>query len=83
VTKAGSGTGTVTSSPAGIDCGSTCVATFSSGTTVTLTATPTGRSRFVGWSGDCSGKGSCVLLMTADHSVTATFARRGGFVAAR
>jgi hypothetical protein len=77
VTKAGSADGTVTSSPAGINCGSTCVATFASGTTVTLTATPTGKARFAGWSGDCSGKSSCVLSMTADHAVTATFARRG------
>jgi hypothetical protein len=53
------------------------VATFADGTTVTLTATPTGRARFAGWSGDCSGKSTCVLSMTADHAVTATFARRG------
>jgi endoglucanase len=76
VTKAGRGTGTVTSSPAGINCGSTCVATFTGGTTVTLAATPGTRSRFAGWSGDCSGTGACVLSMTVDHSVTATFARR-------
>jgi beta-lactam-binding protein with PASTA domain len=53
------------------------VATFANGTTVTLTATPTDRSRFAGWSGDCSGKSTCVLSMTVDHAVTATFARRG------
>ena len=53
------------------------MATFANGTTVTLTATPTGKARFAGWSGDCSGKSTCVLSMTADHAVTATFARRG------
>jgi len=52
------------------------VATFVNGTTVTLTATRSGRSRFAGWSGDCSGTGACVLSMTANHSVTARFARR-------
>jgi hypothetical protein len=76
VTKTGQGGGRVTSSPAGINCGQTCVATFGNGTTVTLTATPNRRSRFAGWSGDCSGTGSCVLSMTANHSVTARFARR-------
>ena len=76
VTKAGRGTGTVTSSPSGINCGSTCVATFTHGTTVTLSATPGRRSRFAGWSGDCVGTGSCVLSMSGNHSVTATFAKR-------
>jgi hypothetical protein len=52
------------------------VATFADGTTVTLTAAPNRRSRFAGWSGDCSGTGACVLPMTADHSVSARFARR-------
>jgi Divergent InlB B-repeat domain len=73
VTKAGSGTGGVTSSPSGINCGGTCVASFASPTSVTLTATPTGGSTFAGWSGDCSGTGSCTVTMSADHSVTATF----------
>ena len=77
MSKSGPGTGTVTSSPAGINCGPTCVATFANGTTVTLTATAGARSRFAGWSGDCSGTGTCVLAMTADHSVTARF-KRGG-----
>ena len=74
--KTGQGGGRVTSSPAGIDCGQMCVATFANGTTVTLTASPNRRSRFGGWSGDCSGTGACVLSLTANHSVTARFARR-------
>lgn len=73
VTKTGGGTGTVTSSPAGIECGNTCNATFTSGGTVTLTATPTGGSTFAGWSGACSGTGSCVVTMNGDQSVTAAF----------
>ena len=48
VSKAGSGGGTVTSSPAGVNCGSTCSASFASGSTVTLTATPASGSTFCG-----------------------------------
>ena len=74
MTKSGPGSGSVASAPAGISCGATCTATFANGTSVTLTATPTGRSRFTGWSGDCSGTGTCVLAMTANHAATARFA---------
>src|SRR6185437_4199606 len=74
VTKAGTGTGTVTSSPSGIDCGTTCSAAFAQGTPVTLTATPDSGSTFAGWSGDCTNAtGTCLVTMDAAHSVTATF----------
>jgi hypothetical protein len=73
VAKAGPGAGTVTSSPAGISCGSTCSGQFDDGSTVTLSAAASGQSRFAGWSGDCSGAGTCVVSMTGNHSVTATF----------
>jgi uncharacterized repeat protein (TIGR01451 family)/uncharacterized repeat protein (TIGR02543 family) len=74
VTKAGSGSGTVTSSPAGINCGATCSAQFSDGTVVTLTATAAPGSTFAGWSGEgCSGTGTCQVTMSAARSVTATF----------
>jgi len=74
VTKAGTGAGTVTSSPAGISCGGTCSANFGHGTTVTLTAAPTTGSSFAGWSGaGCSGTGTCAVTVTAAASVTATF----------
>src|SRR3989344_1389733 len=51
VTKEGDGTGTVTSgeSPVKISCGSTCYASYTGGSTVTLTATPAGYSRFASW----------------------------------
>ena len=74
VGKAGTGSGTVTSSPAGINCGATCSASFNLGTNVTLTATPATGSTFTGWSGACTGTGSCAVTMTAAQSVTATFA---------
>ena len=50
VQRAGAGTGSVTSSPAGIDCGATCTVTVNDGTAVTLTATADAGSVFTGWS---------------------------------
>lgn len=73
VTKAGNGSGTVTSTPVGIVCGATCSAGFTSGTNVTLTATPETGSAFIGWSGACSGAGTCTVTMDAAKNVTATF----------
>jgi len=77
VTRSGSGSGTVTSTPAGINCGSTCSAGFASGASVTLTAAAAGGSTFAGWSGSCSGSGTCTVSMTAARSVTATFNSTG------
>jgi endoglucanase len=77
VTKAGAGSGTVTSSPAGINCGSTCTANYSSGASVTLTAAAASGSTFGGWSGACSGTAACTVSMTAARSVTATFNTSG------
>jgi hypothetical protein len=75
VVKAGAGSGTVTSSPAGINCGGTCSAEYDVGTPVTLTATPDGSSIFTGWSGGgCSGTTPCTVVMNSDVTVTATFA---------
>jgi len=75
VTKAGSGSGSVSSSPGGIDCGSDCSEPYNLNTSVTLTATPTdATSTFTGWSGGgCTGTGACVVTMNASQSVTATF----------
>ena len=76
--NAGNGSGNVTSKPAGIQCGSAnnvCSAPFASGASVTLTATPDPGSRLTGWSGACTGTGSCVLDMNSDKQVTATFDR--------
>ncbi len=76
VAKQGTGSGTVTSDPAGIDCGSDCDENYPSFTKVTLTATPSGGSTFTGWSGaGCSGKASCVVTMLDATSVTAKFGK--------
>lgn len=55
INKTGNGDGTVTGSPAGIDCGAVCTAFFPENTAVDLTAVPDANSLFTGWSEDCSG----------------------------
>ena len=69
-----SGSGSVNSSPVGINCGNVCVAAFALGTPVTLTAVTSGGSTFAGWSGaGCAGTGTCTITMTAATNITATF----------
>ena len=76
VSLAGTGGGGVTSSPAGIDCsqavGSDCSETYDHDTVVTLTAVADSGSIFAGWSGACSGSGTCQVTMTEARAVTAT-----------
>ncbi|HSH05610.1 MAG TPA: Ig-like domain-containing protein [Anaerolineae bacterium] len=69
----GNGAGSISSEPAGIDCGVSCAAQFGLGVPVTLTAVADSGSIFMGWSGDCSGLGACVIGMEATRNVTATF----------
>ena len=72
------GAGRVTSAPAGIDCGTACSDDFAVGTAITLTAAATAGSSFMGWSGGgCTGTGPCVVTLTADTTVTATFVANG------
>ncbi len=68
-----SGQGTVTSAPAGIDCGGDCTELYNPGTSVTLAATPATGYKFDGWSGACAGTGSCTVAMDADKTATAAF----------
>jgi Divergent InlB B-repeat domain len=68
--------GTVTSSPAGIDCkasGGACGNTFPVGTQVTLSAQPASGATFSGWAGACSGTGPCVVTMSSNMAVSAIF----------
>ena len=68
------GAGRVVSTPAGIDCGSTCAASFAQGTVVTLSTTPDAGQVFTGWSGACTGTADCTLTLDNDQALTATFA---------
>jgi hypothetical protein len=63
----------VTSSPAGINCGTSCSGSFAGGANVTLTATPAFGSTFAGWSGACTGTQACTVSMSGARDVTATF----------
>ncbi len=72
--KAGSGIGDVTSSPAGIQCGTLCSGQFNEGDSITLTATEGLNSTFAGWSaGGCNGTGPCLITLGANTTITATF----------
>ncbi len=73
VGRSGTGSGSVSGS--GIDCGTTCSATFSGGSTVTLTARPSSRKVvFAGWGGACSGTSlSCKVAMSRNQDVSAYF----------
>ncbi|MGO9951488.1 MAG: InlB B-repeat-containing protein [Dissulfurispiraceae bacterium] len=74
VTDSGTGSGTVTSSPGGINCGTTCSNLYNPGALVILTATPTNNSTFSGWAGGgCTGTGTCSITIDTNTAVTATF----------
>src|SRR5205085_6759709 len=76
VSQAGTGSGTVTSTPAGISCGMTCSHGFAYGTSVTLQAAPAKGSKFVDWTGACGGTDNCTVTMNDAVAVSATFALR-------
>jgi|GEM_PF-5872680 len=71
VTKAGTASGTVTG--AGINCGTDCSNNYAAGSTVELFAKPAAGAVFAGWSGACTGAGSCKLSLFSNKTVTATF----------
>jgi hypothetical protein len=73
VSEAGVGSGSVTSSPAGIDCGATCSHAYLKGTVVTLTTQAGTGSVFDGWSGACTGLTACTVTMNTDEAVSALF----------
>jgi hypothetical protein len=68
------GAGTVHGGNGRLACPSRCKATFASGTVVALRAIAMTHSRFVAWSGACSGQGTCRITMTHNARVAAAFA---------
>ena len=74
VGKDGNGSGTVVSTPSGIDCGGDCAENYLYGTVVTLTATATTGSSFTGWAGACAGAAQCQVTtgsrQTSDRHFT-------------
>ncbi len=75
ISKNGTGSGTISSSPSGIDCGAVCSQNYASDTVVSLTATPSADSTFIAWGVACTGvdPNSCSVTLSAAQSVTATF----------
>lgn len=77
VTVVGDGSGKVTGKPTGISCatsdGSVCTSLYKGGTMLTLTAIPGNNATFAGWTGPCSGAGSCSFVVDGLISVMAQF----------
>lgn len=84
IIKIGTGDGTVSSSPSGLNCGEVCHASFKEGTIVTLTAAPNGNSSFETWSGDLTGTTNPQsLTMGRDKTITVAFTRIGYIITGR
>jgi len=79
VTVAGAGGGTVTSTPAGINCPTQCSSSFPSKTSITLSAAAASGSSFGGWNGSCSGTAACIFTITSGQTVSATFNAQADF----
>lgn len=79
VYKGGTGQGSVSSSPAGINCGATCSAEYPEDTVVTLTAAPNSGQVLAGWLGGCKPVSAteCEVTVTAETEVTAVFLKEG------
>jgi DNA-binding beta-propeller fold protein YncE len=75
ISRSGAGSGSVTSNPAAINCGATCSAGFPAGTSITLTASPSGGSTFGSWTGaaGCTTNPVCTFTLNATTNVNAAF----------
>jgi hypothetical protein len=73
------GTGSLSSNPGGISCGTDCTESYANGTTVVLTASPGTGQQVTSWGGACGANGTatiCSVLMDAAKSVSVTFGPR-------
>lgn len=73
VTKSGTGSGNADSADRLISCGSKCVSPYAAGTVMTLTAKANSGSTFAGWTGACTGTGSCTVTVNGAGNVGAIF----------
>ena len=81
ITVTDAGGGSVADNQSQINCPGTCVGSYTSGTVVVLTATPSSGYAFSGWSGaGCSGIGTCTITATGASAVTATFTASSGSI---
>jgi len=79
INKTGTGTGSVSSKPPGINCGAACVANFNINKNVKLNAAAASGSTFAGWSGGgCPSTGQCIITVTDNVTITAQFNTSGG-----
>ncbi|MFH2122202.1 MAG: hypothetical protein ABIJ50_01770 [Pseudomonadota bacterium] len=71
------GSGTIISSPEGVNCGTACSNNFILNTEITLTAIPAEGGTFIGWLGDgCSGTEECIVIMDTNKEITAIFKKK-------
>ncbi|MDO9041627.1 MAG: LamG-like jellyroll fold domain-containing protein [Desulfocapsaceae bacterium] len=71
------GLGTVTSMPAGINCGTDCSESYNNGDEVTLTAIPARGNVFIGWSNDgCTGQEDCIVIMNDIKEISVVFQKK-------
>lgn len=76
LTASVSGKGTVSSAPGGVACPVRCSSSFRADSSVRLRPKAAAGFRFVSWAGACRGTGACVVKMSQNRSVKATFRRK-------
>jgi hypothetical protein len=70
------GKGKISSTPSGVSCPGRCSASFNAASSVRLRAAASSGFRFAGWTGSCHGTGACVVKLSRDRTVRATFRRK-------
>lgn len=75
------GSGSVISTPAGINCGTSCVISQAKGDALTIVAKPASGYVFTGWQGDCRGINMKIIINTTlgNHNCKAIFTKLGPY----